>query len=124
MERTGEIPLLVGDLDGPLPLAAQVMVDARMLKKTVPAPQIDLAPLTIGIGPGFVAGVQVHVVIESNWGARLGTVIREGAAAAYPGTPRQGAGPGVERVLYAPHAGPFRPARARLAPQWPGRTLD
>ena len=121
-ERTGEIPLLVGDLDGPLPLAAQVMVDARMLKKTVPAPQIDLAPLTIGIGPGFVAGVQVHVVIESNWGARLGTVIREGAAEAYTGTPRKVEGLGVERYLYAPHGGTFRTERALLEPIEAGDT--
>ncbi|MEE8433963.1 MAG: molybdenum hydroxylase [bacterium] len=121
-ERAGEIPLLVGDLDGPLPLDAQVMVDARMLKKSVPPLQIDLAPLTIGIGPGFVAGEHVHAVIESNWGERLGTVIREGAAEAYTGTHRKVEGLGAERYLYAPHAGTFRTERALLDPIEPGDT--
>ena len=121
-ERAGEIPLLAGDLDGALPLAAQVMVDARMLKKTVPPPQIDLAPLTIGIGPGFVAGEQVHAVIESNHGAELGAVIWEGAAEAYTGKHRKVEGLGAERYLYAPHGGTFRTERGLLEAIEPGDT--
>lgn len=122
VERPGEIPLLVGDLDGLPPLEAQVMVDARMRKKTIPPAQIGLASLTIGIGPGFVAGEHVHVVIESNHGAGLGMVIREGAAEAYTGRHREVEGLGAERYLYAPHGGTFRTERALLEPIEAGDT--
>ena len=121
-ERPGEIPLLVCDLDGPLPLEAQVVVDTQMRKKAIPPVQIGLAPLTLGIGPGFVAGEHVHAVIESNWGPRLGAVIREGAAEAYTGIHRKVEGLGVERYLHAPHAGVFRTERTLLEPIEPGDT--
>lgn len=105
------IPLLVQDLDAPLPLPAAVLVDARMRKKAEPPVQIGQAPLVIGIGPGFVAGHHAHVVIESNWGERLGAVIREGASQAYTGEHRVVAGYGRQRYLYAPHAGTFNTDR-------------
>ena len=117
VERPGELPLLVADLDAPPPLppeALEVLVDARMRKRITPPAQIGLAALTIGIGPGFVAGLQVDAVIESNWGDRLGAVIRRGGTEAYTGQHREVEGLGVERYVYAPHGGVFQTERSLL----------
>jgi xanthine dehydrogenase accessory factor len=112
----GVIPLLVADLDAPPALAADVLVDARMRKRREPPVQIGQARLVIGIGPGFRAGVHCHVVIESNWGERLGAVITEGASEPYTGRHRVIGGLGRERYLYSPRAGVFRTQLDVLAP--------
>jgi xanthine dehydrogenase accessory factor len=122
-DRPGVIPLLVTALDDPLPLPAEALIDARMRKRHEPPVQLDQAPLVIGIGPGFVAGRHVHLVIESNHGARLGRVIGEGAAEAYTGRHRLVEGYGAERYLYAPHAGTFHSGRALLEAVAPGETV-
>lgn len=91
-------------------VGAAVLVDARMRKRG-PAPQLrGLAPLTIGAGPGFVATGHVDVVIETAWGAALGAVCFCGSAAAYDGRPREVAGYGRDRYLYAAQGGVFRTA--------------
>ena len=82
-----------------------VLVDARMRKRSTPESQIDLAPLTIGIGPNFHAGETTHVAIESAWGDELGRVIRSGETRDLDGQPRALAGRGRERFVYAPVAG-------------------
>lgn len=69
-------------------VAPDVLVDARMHKHGTPDSLLGLAPFAVGVGPGFVAGANADVVIESEWGERLGEVIREGAARAYSGEPR------------------------------------
>lgn len=65
----------------------------------------DLAPITIGVGPGFEAGKDVGVVIESNRGHNLGRLIYEGFAE--PNTSRPGniGGYTSERVLHSPDDG-------------------
>jgi len=120
---SGVIPLLVGDPAAPPPLAPAVLVDARMHKRREPPVLIRAAPLAIGIGPGFRAGVHCHVAIESNWGERLGAVISEGASEAYTGRHRLVAGLGRERYLYAPRAGTFRSDREILAPVRAGEAV-
>ncbi len=55
-----------------------VLVDARMRKRERPESQIDLAPLTIGLGPNFVAGETTHLAIETQWGDALGALVTEG----------------------------------------------
>jgi len=62
----------------------------------------DMAPLTIGLGPGFEAGSDVHVVIETNRGHNLGRVISKGCAQPNTGVPEAVNGYGEERVLRAP----------------------
>lgn len=47
------------------------LVDARMRKRVVPECQRGLAPLTIGLGPNFIAGRTVNLAIETGWGKRL-----------------------------------------------------
>ena len=114
--RPDEIPLLVGDLDAPPPFFANVVVDARMRKKITPPPQIMQAPLVIGLGPGFEAGVNVHVVIETNWGESLGRVITQGRAEAYTGRHRDVRGYSSQRYIYAPAAGIFHTELDVLTP--------
>ena len=63
-----------------------VVIDAIMAK-TRTSTHTDEAPLVIGIGPGFAAPENVHVVIESNRGHNLGKVIRKVSAELFTGTP-------------------------------------
>lgn len=81
-----------------------VIVDARMAKRNIDT-RITDAPLVIALGPGFIAGVDCHAVVETNRGHRLGRVIWHGTAEANTGTPGIVAGKGRERVLRAPIAG-------------------
>ena len=78
-----------------------VMVDALLAKKNRGMGK-DMAPLTIGLGPGFEAGSDVQVVIETNRGHNLGRVIRKGCAQPNTGVPELVKGYGEERVLRAP----------------------
>jgi xanthine dehydrogenase accessory factor len=93
--------------------APDVVVDLIMAKRNT-GTRIGEAPLVIGVGPGFTAPVDVHLVIESNRGHDLGRVIFEGTTEAYTGVPglMGAAGSNVgytkERVLRAPHSGRVR----------------
>lgn len=69
-------------------LGPDVLVDARMRKRRQPEPQRGLAPLTVGLGPNFVAGQTTDVVVETAWGAHLGDVIKAGRALDLAGEPR------------------------------------
>jgi xanthine dehydrogenase accessory factor len=91
-------------------LAPAVLVDARMRKRAVPEDQRGLAPLTIGLGPNFMAGGNVDLAIETAWVAP-GAIVRAGPTLPLAGEPRPLGGSGRERFVYAPHAGIFRTAR-------------
>ncbi|MBI9096325.1 MAG: EF2563 family selenium-dependent molybdenum hydroxylase system protein [Sphaerochaeta sp.] len=106
MER-GIVPLLVDPqglfLEELNPLC---IVDAILAKKNL-GTTIEDAPLVIALGPGFTAGKDCHVVIETKRGHSLGRVIREGEAIANSGIPGIIAGFGRERVIHSPAAGIF-----------------
>ncbi len=85
-------------------LDAAVLVDAIIAKRNT-GTQMGDAPLVIALGPGFIAGVDCHAVIETNRGHWLGRVIWQGAAEPNTGTPGVVAGRSAERVLRAPAAG-------------------
>ena len=105
--------MLTGDLAPILTiLHPDVLIDARMRKRATPEPQRGLAPLTIGLGPNFVAEETVDVVIETSWDAP-GEIITEGRARALAGEPRPISGHGRERYVYAPTEGVFR-TRAQI----------
>jgi xanthine dehydrogenase accessory factor len=87
-----------------------IVVDARMRKHARPEGQRGLAELTIGLGPGFVAGRTVDVVVETSW-ERLGQVISEGPALPLAGEPRPIGGHARDRYVYAPADGIFRTKR-------------
>ena len=80
------------------------IVDARILKRN-DGNSTEQAPLVIGLGPGLLAGRDVHVVIETGRGHDLGRVIRTGFSAPDTGIPGPIAGFTIERVLRAPCAG-------------------
>jgi len=82
------------------------LVDARLTKlppDSVPAGYTALssAPLTIGLGPGFTAGENVHAVVETQRGHTLGRVYWTGSASADSGLPEGD----PRRVLRAPADG-------------------
>jgi xanthine dehydrogenase accessory factor len=89
-----------------------VLVDARMRKRDHPEPQLDLAPLTIGLGPNFVAGETTHLAIETQWGDALGAVVATGATRDLAGEPRSFDGHARDRFVYAPVAGMLRTGAA------------
>lgn len=96
-----KIPLLV-DPDNQVKamLRAQVLIDAILAKKNVGTAITD-APLVIGLGPGFTAQQDVHVVIETNRGPNLGKLIYDGEAEPNTGVPGIVGGYGKERVIRA-----------------------
>jgi xanthine dehydrogenase accessory factor len=83
-----------------------VLVDAIMAKENL-GTRIGHAPLVIGLGPGFRAGKDVHLVIETNNSERLGRVILEGEAERNTGIPVAIAGLTHERALHAETDGLF-----------------
>lgn len=92
-------------------LRPAVVVDAIMAKRNLGTRRGD-APVVIGLGPGFQAGVDVHAVVETNRGHRLGRALLTGSAEPDTGLPAPVAGRGAERVLRAPADGVFVAARA------------
>lgn len=87
-------------------LRPHVLIDARMNKRSIPERQSGLAPLTIGLGPNFVAGETTDLVVETAWQA-LGRIIETGASLPLSGEPRPIDGHGRERYVYAPAEGRF-----------------
>jgi xanthine dehydrogenase accessory factor len=87
------------------------VVDAIMAKVNTGTALTD-APVVIGVGPGFVAGVDVHAVVETMRGHDLGRVITDGSAAANTGIPGEIGGYGRERLITAPATGAFKTAAA------------
>lgn len=85
-------------------LKPDVVVDAIMAKKNL-GTQKNEAPLVIGVGPGFTAPGDVHIVVESNRGHYLGRTIYEGSAEPHTGIPGPTMGYTVERVFRSPKAG-------------------
>ncbi|MCD7895531.1 MAG: EF2563 family selenium-dependent molybdenum hydroxylase system protein [Planctomycetaceae bacterium] len=81
-----------------------VSVDAILAKKNLGTRRGE-AGLVVGLGPGFSAGDDVDVVIETNRGHDLGRLITDGPAEANTGIPGNIAGYTSERVLRAPADG-------------------
>ena len=86
-----------------------VAIDAVLAKKNL-GTRIDEAPLVIGLGPGFIAGKDVHMVVETNRGHHLGRIITDGRAQPNTGIPGSITGYAQERVLRAPCEGEFKAA--------------
>lgn len=102
---TALIPVLVDPkAQGVAQLQPQVLIDA-IIAKVNTGTQLTDAPLVIALGPGFTAGQDCHVVIETNRGHNLGRVIYEGQAEADTKTPGPVKGYTADRVLRAPSSG-------------------
>ena len=82
-------------------LKPEVLIDATLAKRNLGISVRD-APLVVGLGPGFTAGRDCHVVVETNRGHNLGRVITKGSAEPNTGVPGNIGGYSNERVLRSP----------------------
>ncbi len=87
-------------------LKPHCLVDAILAKKNT-GTHLGDADLVVALGPGFVAGIDVHMVIETNRGHRLGQILIDGAAEPNTGIPGEIGGYTWQRVLRAPSLGVF-----------------
>ncbi|MGA2478578.1 MAG: selenium-dependent molybdenum cofactor biosynthesis protein YqeB [Spirochaetia bacterium] len=81
-------------------LSPDVVVDAILEKRNL-GTAMHFSPIVIALGPGFIAGVDVHAVIETMRGHELGRIITNGSALANTGVPGSIEGKTGERVLRA-----------------------
>ena len=101
----GCVPLFVDSKGASIAeLHPDVVVDAIIAKKNLGTYK-EMAPLVIGIGPGFVAGKDVHLVVESMRGHNLARIFTTGSALPNTGIPGNIGGFTKERVLHAEAAG-------------------
>ena len=108
--KNGDLPIIVDEsAEKILSLRPDVLVDARIIKSWRDDTHLSDAPLVIGMGPGFIAGENVHCVIETNRGHNLGRVFWTGSAEPDTGIPGTIKGEGIKRVVKSPCAGVFRP---------------
>ncbi len=105
--QEGKIPLII-DPEANIKniLKPDVLIDATIAKRNL-GTKISDSPLVIGLGVGFFAGKDVHVVIETNRGHNLGSLIYEGEAEPDTGVPGEIKGVSIERVLRTPKDGRF-----------------
>lgn len=87
----------------------EVLVDATMSKRNAGGTRADWAPLVIGLGPGFSAPQDCHVVVETQRGHFLGRFYDRGGAAPDTGVPAELAGFSARRVVRSPVAGTIEP---------------
>lgn len=103
-----EIPVVVDPLGNWVEeLKPEVLIDSIIAKKNL-GTTMDMASITVGLGPGFIAGKDVGTVIETMRGHNLGRVIKVGEAEKDTGTPGDIGGVTTERVLYAKNSGKFK----------------
>jgi xanthine dehydrogenase accessory factor len=105
--KKGKIPVL-GDpeWESLKPLKPRIVVDGRLAKE--PSTIKHLAPITIGLGPGFVAPSDCDFVVETNRGPWLGRVIDSGIATPNTGVPAPVSGQDVQRIVRASRSGIFQ----------------
>ena len=97
----GSIPICVDEKGDLIRLIKPIaVVDAIIAKKNLGTNR-KMAAITIGVGPGFEAGVDVDLVVESNRGHHLGKVIHQGKTAENTGIPGTTMGYTEERIIRA-----------------------
>lgn len=105
----GEIAVVADPTCALLPeLYPAALVDAILAKRNLGTSR-DMAPVVIGVGPGFTAGEDCHAAVETMRGHTLGRVLYRGTPIPNTGIPGIVGGYGLERVLRAPAAGVFEP---------------
>jgi len=103
----GEIPVLVDpELTCLEAWHPHAVLDATVAKRNLGTHR-DMAELVVGFGPGFAAGEDVDVVVETNRGHNLGRLIWKGSAEPNTGVPGNTLGFTEERVLRCPQDGVF-----------------
>ncbi|MDR1800722.1 MAG: EF2563 family selenium-dependent molybdenum hydroxylase system protein [Lachnospiraceae bacterium] len=107
-----EIPIMVDPSGASIyMLKPRGVIDAIIAKKNLGTNR-EMAEITIGLGPGFTAGIDVDAVIETKRGHTLGKVIFEGRAIENTGVPGIVEGYGKERVIHAPTYGKLLPEKS------------
>ena len=106
--QQGNIPVMI-DPEGIMAteLCPLAVVDVTLAKRNTGMHRA-MAPITVALGPGFSAGEDVDVVVETNRGHNLGRLIFDGSAEPDTGIPSPLDGCGAERVLRAPCDGRVR----------------
>lgn len=100
-----QVPVLIDEAGEIIKrLKPKVVVDAILAKRNYGTHK-DMAPITIALGPGFNAGVDVDVVVETMRGHHLGRLIFEGYAQKNTGVPGEVGGYAQERVIYSTKSG-------------------
>ncbi|WDP91537.1 MAG: EF2563 family selenium-dependent molybdenum hydroxylase system protein [Desulfobacter sp.] len=87
-------------------VAPHVLVDAVVAKKNLGTQMTD-APLVLGLGPGFTAGEDVHLALETRRGHNLGRLIEKGSPSPNTSMPEAVMGITGDRLLRSPAAGAF-----------------
>lgn len=99
--EAGRVPLLVDPEGSSIAvLKPDIVVDAIIAKKNLGTTK-EMAPLVIGVGPGFTAGEDVDLVVESMRGHNLARIFTTGSALPNTGIPGNIGGFTKERVLHA-----------------------
>ena len=107
--REGNIPIIIDEkADIIKELRPDVVVDAIIAKKNL-GTSIEDAAIVIGVGPGFEAKVDCHLVVETKRGHYLGKVIEEGSAIPNTGVPGNIGGYTKERIIRASSNGKIKP---------------
>ncbi len=91
-------------------LKPAAVVDAILAKKNLGTTK-DMAPVVIGLGPGFEAGYDVHAVVETNRGHNLGRVILKGKPEPNTGVPGVIGGHAAKRVVRSTAEGAVIPVK-------------
>jgi xanthine dehydrogenase accessory factor len=105
--RNGKIPIAADpDLTIKPFILPDVLINAMMLERETGTKMSD-APLVIGIGKGFTAGENVHMVIEANKGNDLGKVLISGKSTEMPDKPKNIAELVDEGILWSSDSGVF-----------------
>ena len=110
--ESGAIPVLADPEANCLSVLKPDAVVDVILAKYNTGTAITDAPVVIGVGPGFTAGVDCHAVVETQRGHRLGRVFLEGGAAPNTGRPGNVGGYTIERLIRSHRSGEFRCVRA------------
>lgn len=103
----GKVPVIIDPQGESIKkLHPVAVVDAILAKRNLGTHR-GMAPLTVALGPGFWAGRDVDVVVETMRGHNLGRIIRSGEAVPNTGIPGNIGGYTAERVIHAQEAGIF-----------------
>lgn len=101
----GEVPIMIDPFGKMVEEMKPIgVVDAILAKKNLGTHR-KMAPVTIGLGPGFTAGEDVDVVVETMRGAKLGRLIFKGEAIPNTGVPGNIGGQAEARVFHAISSG-------------------
>ncbi len=107
----GAIPVFVDERGESIArLNPTVVVDAILAKRNI-GTRKDMAPIVIGVGPGFEAGIDADAVVETNRGHFLGRVLWSGRTQDNTGIPGAIRGYTQERVIRANAHGCVQPVK-------------